>query len=380
MTLDNLSPNKVFINMAALRNNFRETKRLAGSRRIMAIVKSDAYGHGLICSAQTLAQAGADALGVVTLGEAIDVKERGLGLPIHIMGELNEPAQMEKAVADGFSAFAADIDQIRAWSQKAAELYRTASIHIEVDTGLGRLGLHLEEVIPFLKELKSLPNLEILGLVTRLATAGDLGAHEQLRKFDEVCCQAAELGFRFPQDSALDSDGLIWHNNHQSSMVRVGLMLYGGYPGPKIGPQRPDLRPAMTAMSRITHVRDIYPGETTGYGRYFVAKKPMRLAVAPFGFAQGLMRSRSNRGWALIRGRRAPQIGLISMNSSTYDVTDIPDARLGDNVVLLGRNATAHILPSDLAGWCSATIYEVLTLLGRLNPRYIEGFDYEENA
>ena len=372
--------NKVFINMTALRHNLREVRELAGDRHIMAVVKADAYGHGLLGSALTFTQAGADALGVMEIDDALTLREHGLNLPIHILGGLNDPDQLEAALRQDLSFFASGPEQIRALSAKGANLGLRAKLHIKIDTGLGRRGIPADEAEGFLREVAQWPSLQIQGLATHLATAGDPGAAAQLDIFAKICYKAKAIGIKGECHSALASSGLIWHQNDPSKLLRVGLMLYGVHPGPEIGPVRPDLRPAMTVLSRVTHLRELEPGDTVGYNRTFVCRKPMRLAVLPFGYAQGLIRSRSGRGWVLIRGRRAPQVGLISMNSSTYDVTSIPDVALGDNAVILGRHSTSQVRAGDLAAWGSTTPYEMLNLLGRLNTRYIEGSDYEDSV
>lgn len=380
MSIKISTANRVFINMTALRHNYREVKQLAADRKVMAVVKSDGYGHGMVASAHTLEQAGADALGVTEVMEGLMLREGGLKLPIYIMGGLSDRSQIEPALQQNLSIFVPDIEQARAISDKARELQTTAHIHIKVDSGLGRRGLRKENCEEVLKEIMSWPNLDIQGLATHLATAGDQGAHNQLETFDNLCYRANLLGLPGRLNTALNSGGLIWHAEHQAPMVRIGLMLYGAHPGPELGPVRPDLRGAMTVLSRITHIHELAAGEALGYGRTFVARRPMRVAVVPFGYSQGLLRSRSGRGWVLIRGQRAHQIGLISMNASTYDVSNIPEAVLGDNVVILGRHSTGNIQAGDLAAWSGTTPYEILNLLGRLNPRYIEGSDYEEDV
>lgn len=372
--------NKVFINMTALRHNFREVKRLADDRLVMAVVKADAYGHGLINSALTLVQAGADSLGVMDVEEGLMLREHGLTLPVHVMGEMCDPEAAELALRRDLSLFASGPEQIKMLSDKARELNLKARIHLKIDTGMGRRGLTASQAEDFFREVVLWPNLDILGLATHLATAGDPGAHAQLGIFDELCYQAATMQVGRSQNTALNSGGLIWHNGNQARIIRVGLMMYGIHPGPEIGPVRPDLRPAMTVLSKVDTLRELSPGDTVGYGRAYVVRRPMRLAVVPLGYGQGLMRARSNRGWALIRGCRAPQVGLVSMNSSTYDVTDIEGVCLGDNVVVMGRHGNMSIKAGDLAAWAGTTPYEIVTLLGRLNSRCIEGSDYEEDA
>lgn len=380
MTPKRMPTNKVFINMTAIRHNFREVKRLAGDRLVMAVVKADAYGHGLITSALTLVQAGADSLGVMDVEEGLSLREHGLTLPIHVMGEICEQELVDAALNQNLSLFASGPEQVKMLSDRARELGLKAKIHLKIDTGLGRRGLTVNQAEDFFREVALWGNLDILGLATHLATAGDPAAHAQLKAFDELCYKAATMQVGRSQNTALNSGGLIWHNGNQARIVRIGLMMYGIHPGPEIGPVRPDLRPAMTVVSRVATLRELSPGDTVGYGRAYVVRRAMRLAVVPLGYAQGLMRARSNRGWSLILGCRAPQVGLISMDSSTYDVTDIEGVAVGDNVVILGRHGSVSIKAGDLAAWAGTTPYEIVTLLGRLNPRFIEGSDYEEDA
>lgn len=374
-----LPVNRVFISMTALRHNFREVRELADGRLLMAVVKADGYGHGLVESALTLAQAGADALGVVTVEDGLVLRET-VRLPVYVLGGTVGSDQFEPIIRQGLRIFAGCVEEVRALADKARELGLTAHIHLKIDTGLNRWGLTTAQAPDFLREALTWPHLEILGLATQLATAGDQGAHEQLAAFDRLCFLANGLGLRGDLNSALSSEGLIWHRQHQARLLRVGLLLYGVHPGPELGPVRPDLRPAMTVLSRVTGLRDISAGETVGPNRAFKADRPMKLAVVPFGYGQGLQRSRSGRGWVLIRGRRAPEVGLITMNASTYDVTHIPDVVLGDNAVILGRHGPDSVKATDLAAWAATTPHEVLNLLGRLNSRFIEGSDYEENA
>lgn len=355
----------------------REIRELAGDRQIIAVVSADAYGHGLISCSMAFFQAGVDGLGVMEVCDGVSLRKHGLPIPIYILGGLTSRDQLEPAIAHDLVIFANTPEQVRALSDKAVELGLTAKLHIMVDTGLGRCGLIPDQVEPFLREALKWPNTQILGLVTQLATLGDPWAMSQLKKFDDLCYKAIRLGMTGKKNSVLNSGGLTCHNGHPSPLVRVGLMLYGVHPSQNMGPARPDLRPVMTVISRVTEVRGRSPGDTVGPGRSYVVQKPMRLAVVPFGYAHGLLRSRSGRGWALIRGCRAPLVGLVSMSASVYDVTDIPDVAAGDNVVILGRHSIEQINACDLAAWAATTPYEILTLLGRLNPRCIEGSDYE---
>ncbi|MDR1920123.1 MAG: alanine racemase [Candidatus Adiutrix sp.] len=375
MNSTEISRNKVFVNMTALRHNFREVKNLAGERRIMAMVKSDAYGHGLVACALTLEQAGADALGVMDLGEGLALRQGGLNLPVHVLGGVNDPEHVDLALENDIAVFAESPELVRMISDRARALKVRAKIHLAVDTAQDSPRLSMGQAGELIREMGTWPNLKILGLATRLASVGDAKALRQLEKFDKLCYKIKNMGFSGGLDTCLDSCGLIWHNDNRAPLVRAGILLYGVHPGTDFAALRPDLRPVMTVLSKITSIKDLKAGDQAGRTPVFLAPRPMRVAVTPFGFSSGLIRTRTSPGWVLIRGRKAPLLGRASMHSSSFDVTGIEEAAVGDIVVIVGRHGTSEIKAGEAAAWCDAAPSEILTLFGKLNPRFAEGSD-----
>jgi alanine racemase len=260
-------------------------------------------------------------------------------------------------------------------SDRAGALKVRAKIHLAVDTAQDSPGLSAGRTGELLREMAAWPNLEILGLATRLASAGDAGARRQLEKFDKLCYKIKNTGLSGGLDTCLDSSGLIWHNDNRAPLVRAGVLLYGVYPGGGFAALRPDLRPVMTVLSKITAIKDLKAGDQAGRPWPFLAPRPLRAAVAPFGFSSGLIRGRASPGWVLIRGRKAPLLGRASMHSSSFDVTGIEEAAVGDIVVIVGRHGTSEIKAGEAAAWSDAAPSEILTLFGKLNPRFVEGSD-----
>ena len=372
-----LAFNRAIINMATLRHNFREVKGHAQGRQIMALVENDAYGHGLVPAALALAQAGADSLGVANVTEGMNLRVNGLTLPIHILSGLQGQDQVELAVAENLSVFVYDREQIAALSAQGTAQGRIARYHLVVDTGLNCLGFKPKEAEKLLPELVKVPNAQYLGLATTLASVNNDSAHEQLRIFDQLCYRADALGLPQDANSALCSAGIMAHSNHIARLVRPGQALYGLQSGVGLGPMSLDLRPVMQVESRIIQIKELLPGSFLAGDPSFPVQKKTKIAVTPFGYAQGLLRVRSNLGWALIGGQVAPLLGRISLNTSMYDISKIDGIKTGDQVVIVGRQSSREIKAHQVAAWNRGTAKEATTLFGSLNIKFFEGSDYE---
>ena len=372
-----LAFNRAIINMAALRHNFREIKGRAPGRQIMALVENDAYGHGMTPSALALAQAGADSLGVANVIEGMTLRVNGLTLPIHILGGLQGQDQVELAVAENLSVFVYDREQIMALAAQGAAQGRIARYHLVVDTGMNCLGFSPKETEKLLPELVNLPNAQYLGLATNLASVNNDSAHEQLHIFDQLCYRADSLGLPQDANSALCSAGIMTHGNHMARLVRPGQALYGLQTGAGLGPMSLDLRPVMQVESRIIQIKELLPGSFLAGDHSFPVPKKTKIAVVPFGYARGLLRVRSNLGWALIGGQTAPLLGRISLNTSMYDISNIDGVKTGDQVVIIGRQLSREIKAHQVAAWNRGNAKEATTLFGSLNMKFFEGSDYE---
>jgi alanine racemase len=378
--------NRAEVNLAALARNYARLRDFC-RRPFMAVIKGDAYGHGLIPCAGALRRAGAEDFGVLDIEEALLVKKAHPAANVHVLAGLCGVEQSDKAVREGIVVLVYDLEQIKMLDDRArlSGLKDVkARIRPKIDAGMGRLGFPYEEAESVLKRLsQGRTHLQIEGLATHLPACGDDEAAAQLARFQKLTRLADEL---FPgpmRHSALASGGVLAHPDHQDGASRLGLMLYGYAPFTENDPALrglPEsraliqaLEPALNLTSRLVQVRTMRKGETVSYDRTFVVPQDMPVGVAPIGYVHGLSRRRSNRGHAVINGQEAPLLGRVCMNLSMYDLSRIqPLPDVGETIAVLGSPR----LGADLAGsWQETNAYETLCLFGRLNPRTYLGAD-----
>jgi alanine racemase len=308
---------------------------------------------------------------VATLGEARALREAGVGAPVLVLG-YTPPWQAREAALRGVDCTIWDAEAALAFAAAAADVGRTARVHLKVDTGMARLGLRPEDVVPLLRLLRERGGPPVAGLYTHLATADSADEHfarEQLRRFDAVVLAAEAAGLRPPLVHALNSAGILRFPEARYDLVRPGIALYGLCPSAET-PLPPGFRPALSFHTEVAQVRELAPGETVSYGRTFAAARPTRIATLPVGYADGLRRSPPWRE-VLVRSRRAPIVGRITMDYAMVDVTDIAGVRPGDPVVLIGSYGEERISADEVAGWLGTISYEVVsTILPRV-PREI---------
>ncbi len=356
----------VEIDLSALRHNFFQAKnRMSSKTRILGVVKSDAYGHGMIPVARELAACGAHFFAVSKLWEAAELHAANLGLPVVVLLGV-EPAEMVEAVAIGVRPVVFRMDHAKALSRVACSLNKEAIVHLKVDTGMGRLGVPCAEVESFLDELIRLPGIRIEGILSHFAVADESDksyCELQLGRFRQVLQTAAARGLPVYGHIA-NSAGLLDLPHAHFQLVRPGIMLYGSPPSDELL-QPADLRPVMHFKSTILHLKNVPEGQPIGYGRTYVTRRPSRIATVPVGYDDGYSRLLSNRGQVLVRGKRAPVVGRISMNMITVDVTHIPEAAEDDEVVLLGCQEEECITGEEIAALCGTISYEIFCSFGR---------------
>lgn len=345
-----------------------------GTCDILAIVKANAYGHGAVPVARALAQAGVGRFGVATLDEGIQLREAGIEDPIIVLGTL-VPSEMPAVVAHRLTPVVYDLRMIRDLIRQVPPDVQPYPVHIKIDTGMGRLGLNPDQW-PALLETAGLDRrLMLEGLMTHLADAdSDDPAYtsRQLERFHAALGHVAASGHKPPLVHMANSAGIIMHPASHFSLVRPGIMLYGYHTLSRARPGL-DLRPVLTWHTTIALIRSIPPGGCVGYNRTFTATRPSRIAVLPVGYADGYSRHLSNRGIVLIGGRRMPVVGRVSMDMTMVDVTDLPDIKPGDPVVLLGHQGSAAITATDIAGMLDTISYEVLCSIGPRVSRLYSG-------
>jgi alanine racemase len=357
----------VDIDLAALRHNyFQARQRLNDSTQVLAVVKSDAYGHGMVPVARELALAGVEFLGVSKFWEAAELRSHGIDLPILVLLGV-EPADMEQAIFLGLRSVVYRLDDARRLSRQACTLQRTASVHLKVDTGMGRLGVPWEQAASFLDDLLGLPGIELEGVLSHFAVADDTDksfSEWQLECFRQVLQLLEQRGRSVRYAHIANSAGLLDLPGCHLQLVRPGLMLYGSSPSAAV--ECPvDLHPVMSLKSRIIQIKQVQAGDTIGYGRTYVVPRPSRIATIPVGYDDGYSRLLSNRGQVLVGGKRAAVVGRVSMNMITADVSHIQHAQEDDEVVLLGVQGEERISAEDIAEWCGTISYEILCHLGR---------------
>lgn len=362
-------PTWVEIDLEAIANNVRRLVDIVSPAKIMAILKADAYGHGMIKVARTALNNGVSWVGVATLGEAISLRKQGVDAPILVLSYM--PAwQAHEAINYNVSATIFTHELARAFSQAAADLNKKAFVHVKVDTGMGRLGLLPHEVLPF---LESLPQewLKIEGLYTHFATAdeADLSyAREQLRRFQALLAQLAQAGLRPPLVHAANTAAMLNLPESRFDMVRSGVGIYGLPPSDET-PLPPGFRSALTFKSTVGQVKTLPPDSPIGYGATYRTKGVETIAIIPVGYADGFRRGPRTWGEVLVKGKRAPLVGRVSMDQSAINVTHIPNVRQGDEVVLIGQQGDEIITAEEVAANLGTINYEVVSeLLARI-PR-----------
>jgi alanine racemase len=362
------------VNLANLRHNLRVVQRAAQGRPVWAVLKADGYGHGAKGVARTLERAGASGMCVSLLEEAIELREAGIRGPVLITGGHYGRAWGE-LLRHGLTPVLHDPGQVEALADEVR--YAGAEpigVHVKIDTGMSRLGVTPAELPRLAAALSRHPHVRLEGLMTHFASADsrDLPSIEgQLDRFDDATKVLRSHGLLPTVRHAANSAALFCSERALLDLVRPGLALFGVEPAPA---QAKDLRPVMRVRSEIVALRDLATGAGVGYGATWVAPRPSRIATVPIGYADGLPRALSNQGSLLVRGKRAPIVGAVSMDMTMLDVTEIAGVRAGDECCVLGPQkgplGEDAIDATEIAAELSTIPWEVLTNISRRVPRF----------
>lgn len=367
-------PTWLEIDLSAIANNARQIKALVGPRvRVLASLKADAYGHGALKVARTVLHNGVSMLGVATVSEGTPLREAGITAPILVFGYV--PLwQMREAVRLGLTVTLYTREAAQALARAAQALGQTTRVHVKVDTGMGRLGIRFEEtteILSLLHEIRNLPGLELEGLFTHfaMADAADLShTHLQLTRFQHVLHIVESEGIRPPLVHACNSAATLRVPEAHFDMVRPGIALYGLDPSAEA--RLPEgFRAALSFKTQIAQVKIIPAGECISYGCIYTTERPTRIAVLPVGYADGFRRSPATWGRVLVAGQEAPLVGRVCMDQCMIDVTHIPQARIGDEVVLIGRQGQAALTAEQVAQRLGTVNYEVVSEILARVPR-----------
>ncbi len=365
-----LRPAYLEVDLDALAYNIRNIKkRLGQDVELMAIVKADGYGHGAYNVAKVALENGAGSLGVAILEEGAELRAKGIKAPIvNLFPE--PPERAEKIVEYNLDQVITDLEFVETLSLEAKRKNKLSNVFIEIDTGLGRYGVPPQETIDLVKRIKRLGNVRLKGIFSQFSTADqrkkDFAIH-QLSAFKKTLDELESFSNHVPIKSIANSGAVLDIPASYFNHVRVGHLLYGLYPSQETS-ESIAVKPAMTLRSKVIFLKEVEKGTPISYGKTYIAKKKTRIATIPLGYADGYSRLMSNKGEVLIRGKRAKVVGRVCMDAFMVDVIDIPEAKIGDEVVVMGRQGDDEITAHDLGRWTNTFAYEIMTRMGKRLP------------
>jgi alanine racemase len=373
-----MRPTWAEIDLSALRHNFRTVNKLVGQQTtVCAVIKADAYGHGIESVAQALQREGAEWMGVTSTDEGVQVRDAGVNARILLMTGFWH-GEEDDVVARKLTPSVWDPWQLEALQKTAAKHNTKAAFHLKVDTGMTRFGVGVTDLPKCLEQIRQSPNLELEGVFTHLASAEVVDAPDveaQREKFAMVRQVVAEHGFSPRYFHMANTAATICHPETRDLMVRPGIAMYGyiqrfAWASGGRGPGYPiDLKPVLTWKTNVISIREVPAGRFVGYNGTFITTRRTRIAGLPIGYADGLNRRMSNRGRFIVRDHYAPIIGRISMDITLLDVTDIPDSQIGDEVLVIGASENCQVNAWHHAHFADTIAYEILCAISERVPR-----------
>ncbi len=360
------------IDLDAIGHNTSEIKKkLSKGTRLMGVVKANAYGHGVCQTAKVLLENGANQLAVAFADEAVELRKAGFGVPVLVLGNSPE-SDIKKLIDFDIMPAVSDYSFADKLSMAAVTSGKTAKVHIKLDTGMSRIGFLAEDdnTIDEILRISQLPGIEIEGMFSHLAVAdedADDYTQVQFKRFMAVVQSLEEKGLKIPLKHICNSAGLIKFPEMHLDMVRAGIILYGIYPSADFDKSTIDLLPAMTFKSRVSHIKMLDEGSTLSYGRTYTLSKKSKIATVSVGYADGFMRSLSNKAVVCVCGQQANQIGRICMDQCMIDATAVNNINVGDEVILFG--GSGKFSAENTAELIGTIGYELVCAVGRRVPR-----------
>ena len=357
-----LRPAWVEIDLVRLRHNLQLIRRdLPRNVQLLAVVKDEAYGHGALDVARIALEEGAWGFGLSTLEEAVALRDAGITTPLLLLGERQE-AELPWCVEHNLTVCVNEPHTVRKLAQAAAHAGKRVPVHVKIHTGMSRFGVRWDEAMPLIEQIGAEKSLSLEGVMTHFAQSDETDktfANLQFSRFNEVLQGMAARGISVKLRHTCNSGGFLDLPHAHLDMVRVGILMYGIFPS-SVCRRIPGIEPVMSVKARIAAIQKLKPGEVVGYGMRYAAPSERRIAVLPIGYGDGFPRVR-NQGGALIRGQRAPLVGGIAMDALMVDITDIPEAQMWDEAVIMGRQGSEEITAHDMAKLKNSVSYDVLT-------------------
>ena len=359
------------IDLNAIAYNLNQVRKVIGPGvKILAAVKANAYGHGMIIVSKEL---GVDLLGVACVDEALQLKASGIRCPLLIFSHILQN-EVRHVVDNGIGTTIGNIEIARALNKVATKKNR-ARVHLKIDTGMGRIGAWHEDSMPFIRAVARLKNIEVEGIYTHFPSAGEEDKKftlNQLNAFNDLLKKIEKEGIEIPYRHAANSMGIIGHKDSHFNMVRPGLMLYGMHSSDWAG-NLIRLKPALSLKSRITFLKKVPPGRSISYGRTYTTKSNTLIATIPIGYGDGWTRLLSNKAQVLLRGKRVRVVGRVCMDQTMLDVGHIKNVKVGDEVTLIGSQGRDRIKAEELAKLCGTIPYEITCWISsRVSRVYIQ--------
>ncbi len=364
-------PTVCYIDHESLRWNFRQIRSLLDPQvKILSMIKANGYGHGAPAVARTLAAEGSNAFGVAILEEAIELRRHGITVPILVLTGVYLD-QLELFLEHDLMPVVHDVELLQLLDAAVARRGRSLAVHLKIDTGMGRIGFPAAEYDSWLPQIRDLKAIKLEGIFSHFSHAESVEGQytrKQLAIFHNLLQRLAAAGIAPPLIHLANSAATITLPEAYFNMVRPGLMLYGVYPSPEMA-ARISLKPVLSWKTRILQLKKVPSNTSISYGQTFVTKRDSLIATLPIGYADGYPRLLSNRGQALLGGKRVPVAGRVCMDLTMLDVTDIGKIQQGDEVVLLGTQGNETISVDEMAAWANTISYEILTSVGARIPR-----------
>src|SRR5215469_4821551 len=356
-----LRPAWTEIDLGRLRRNLQLIRRdLPAKVKLMAVVKDEAYGHGALDVARVALEEGAGSLGLSTLEEAMNLRDGGITAPLLLLGERQE-AELPWCVAHELTVCVNEPNTVRKLARVAASAGKRVPVHVKIHTGMSRYGVRWDEALQLIELICAQKSLLLEGAMSHFSQSDETDktfANLQVSRFDQVMTALAGKGIRLRQHLC-NSGGYLDLPHAHRDMVRTGILMYGIFPS-TVCRRIPGIEPVMSVKARIAAIQKLEAGEVVGYGMRYTAASPRRIAVLPIGYGDGFPRVR-NQGSTLIHGQHAPLVGGIAMDALMVDITEIPEAQMWDEAVIMGRQGDQEITVHDLAKLKNSVSYEVLT-------------------
>jgi alanine racemase len=357
------------VDLAAIEHNYKQVRKLVGKNtHIMAVVKANAYGHGTVEVSRVLEAAGVDYLGVATTDEAVRLRDHGIMTPVLVLGSVL-PGEVAVAVEKDITLTLCG-DELMDTIRKSVKNGKKLKVHIKIDTGMGRVGIWHEDALEYIRKISAEKAVALEGIYTHFSSAGrdDFFTNYQINEFEKLIIAIEKAWIKIPLKHAANSIATVDFKRSHLNLVRPGLVIYGMYPKHTF-PKLIKLKPALSLKTRIVFMKETPPGRSISYGRTYITQKHTRIATLPIGYADGYPRKLSNKGEVLIHGQRAKVVGKVTMDQTMVDVGHIKQAKVGDEVVLIGIQGDDEIRAESLARLAESIAYEVVCSISNRVPR-----------